>query len=83
VGLCTTADTETDMDVHDRAMLYYRLLKQDINEVMNVLLSLQLYLLLTQAKRVVCGNQRKFISTESNALQRVSIICMTCRVAKL
>ncbi|XP_065890599.1 AP-4 complex subunit beta-1-like [Dysidea avara] len=47
-------DVETDMDVHDRAMLYYRLLKQDINE----------------AKRIVCGNQRKFISTESNALQR-------------
>lgn len=47
-------DVETDMDVHDRGMLYYRLLKQDINE----------------AKRVVCGNQKKFISTDNSALQR-------------
>jgi len=37
-GLFVSADVETDMDVHDRAMLYYRLLKQDINEVTDVLL---------------------------------------------
>ena len=26
-------DEETDMDVHDRGMLYYRLLKHDVTEV--------------------------------------------------
>ena len=27
------SDEETDMDVHDRGMLYYRLLKLDVKEV--------------------------------------------------
>lgn len=30
-------DEETDMDVHDRGMLYYRLLKHDVTEVSVVL----------------------------------------------
>ena len=36
------ADEEGDMDVHDRGMLYYRLLKHNVHE----------------AKRVVCGQHK-------------------------
>ena len=42
------ADEESDMDVHDRGMLYYRLLKQDVNEVCkwwNLLNSVAVYTL--------------------------------------
>ena len=31
--MCYFADDETDMDVHDRALLYYRLLKANVKEV--------------------------------------------------
>jgi hypothetical protein len=43
------------MDVHDRGMLYYRLLKQDINE----------------AKRVVCSGCSKQVTEENTILPRV------------
>ena len=39
-------DEEGDMDVHDRGMLYYRLLKHSVQE----------------AKRVVCGQHRMVAS---------------------
>ena len=31
--VCDVADEETDMDVHDRALLYYRLLKHGVSHV--------------------------------------------------
>ena len=39
---CLCADEEGDMDVHDRGMLYYRLLKHDVKE----------------AQKVVCGQPK-------------------------
>ena len=42
VCLCVCADEEGDMDVHDRGMLYYRLLKHDVKE----------------AQKVVCGQAK-------------------------
>ena len=39
---CIAADEEIDMDVHDRGMLYYRLLKHDVKE----------------AQKVVCGQAK-------------------------
>jgi hypothetical protein len=43
---------DTSPDVHDRALLYYRLLKTDINEVPP---TLELSIYRTQAARVVGG----------------------------
>ena len=40
--MCVCADEEGDMDVHDRGMLYYRLLKHDVKE----------------AQKVVCGQAK-------------------------
>lgn len=40
--VCVCADEEGDMDVHDRGMLYYRLLKHDVKE----------------AQKVVCGQAK-------------------------
>ena len=41
-----STDEEGDMDVHDRGMLYYRLLKHSVQE----------------ARRVVCGQHRMVTS---------------------
>ena len=45
VHLCVIADEEVDMDVHDRGMLYYRLLKRDVKE----------------ARKVVCGQAKAVV----------------------
>ena len=37
VCVCVCADEEGDMDVHDRGMLYYRLLKHDVKEAQKVI----------------------------------------------
>ena len=42
VYMYVCADEEGDMDVHDRGMLYYRLLKHDVKE----------------AQKVVCGQAK-------------------------
>jgi arginyl-tRNA--protein-N-Asp/Glu arginylyltransferase len=67
------ADEEGDMDVRDRGMLYYRLLKHDVKE----------------AQKVVCGQaktvaeENTVIRRVGNCMYRVLCACTcTCMMAR-
>ena len=54
--LMSVTDEEGDMDVRDRGLLYYRLLKHDVRE----------------AQKVVCGQAGKTVAEENSVTHRVS-----------
>ena len=51
------SDEESDIDVRDRGMLYYRLLKQNVE----------------LAKRVICGQSSRLVAQKNTVIPRVSI----------